>query len=312
MHSQLSNSLSEIVGALQQDHATQVWAVHELANIIDRSEGNRAAAVGEAIRDFGAAEPLLDLLDRPDTLQGALRVIGNLASDAVDAQAEETKHLLHELGGFRRVLPCIHVTDDDQTLIYALGAVQNMCTRCEYARHMREQSADTRLLQLTKSSNATVVHFANGCLANMRAVLSPDFVPASPASSQREAADSPTERRARSTALTRHHVAADNSCLFSTIAYLCHPTVLDDGDQQAIAAFELRLACAEYVRRHGEETLALLDFASADAYAEWVTDLTHWGGEPALSMLTLTLHSSLLTPHSSPFTPHSSPLTTSY
>ena len=56
--------------------------------------------------------PLLDLLERPDTQQDALRVLGNLASNAVDSRAEETKRLLHDLGAFPRVLPLIHSQRD--------------------------------------------------------------------------------------------------------------------------------------------------------------------------------------------------------
>ena len=57
-----------------------------LATLVDSAEGEVAQAVGAALRDFGAMEPLIELLDRPETQQDALRVIGNLSSNAVDAR----------------------------------------------------------------------------------------------------------------------------------------------------------------------------------------------------------------------------------
>ena len=102
--SQLSNSLQGVVTGLMQYADTQAAAVAELAAIVDQAEGVTAAAVGKAIRDFGAFERLLELLERPETVTEALRVIGNLASNAVDPSADETKRLLHEMGAFPRIL----------------------------------------------------------------------------------------------------------------------------------------------------------------------------------------------------------------
>ena len=64
--SELSQRLTEIVSALLQDHTTKARALQSLASLVDVSEGNRAAAVGEALRDFGAIEPLLMLIDHDD------------------------------------------------------------------------------------------------------------------------------------------------------------------------------------------------------------------------------------------------------
>ena len=133
----LHDPLVSIVTSLLQDEEAQANAASQLANLIDNAEGEYAEAVGQTIRDFGAMDTLLDLLERPATQQDALRVIGNLASNAVDSKAEETKKLLHDLGAFPRVLPLIH-SATPATVVYALGAVQNMLTRPEYAAHMRD------------------------------------------------------------------------------------------------------------------------------------------------------------------------------
>jgi hypothetical protein len=121
---------------LMEDSETQAVAVETLANIIDRAEGVEAAAVGQCIRDFGVMAPLLELLNGPATRQDALRVLGNLASNAVDPHAESTKQLLHELGAFPRIVQLLYIADT-AVVVYALGAVQNLLVRPEYAEHMR-------------------------------------------------------------------------------------------------------------------------------------------------------------------------------
>ena len=75
--------------------------------MVDEVEGLPAAQLGRNIRDFGALPELLGMLNRHDTRQDALRVIGNLASDAVDVNARETKQMLYELRGFEQVIPHI-------------------------------------------------------------------------------------------------------------------------------------------------------------------------------------------------------------
>ena len=226
----LHEPLANVVTNLLQDEDAQAAAVAQLANLIDQAEGAAAEAVGQTIRDFGAMMPLLDLLERPDTQQDALRVLGNLASNAVDSRAEETKRLLHDLGAFPRVLPLIH-SHSPSTVTYALGAVQNMLTRPEYAMLMRELGAENRLRDLLDTAeDETLRHFARGCLANMRAVLAPNFKPKDLASDRKpELPPAPSaggrERSALpaigAPALVHYHVPADNSCLFATCALLC-------------------------------------------------------------------------------------------
>ena len=158
------------------DEDLQNSAVPALAELIDGSTAAEAEAVGACVRECGALEPLLNLLDRPCTEQDALRIIGNLASNAVDPQAVETKRLLFELGAFPMVLRRIF-SSSGPTIVYALGSVQNMCARREYALHMQQMGADARLRELRTATNASARHFATGCLSNMDAVLAPNFVP---------------------------------------------------------------------------------------------------------------------------------------
>ena len=65
------------------------------------------------------------LLHLPSAQLLALHVLGNLCSESVDAKANETKECIWELGGLSALLP--HCEEDDPTtLMYALGALQNL------------------------------------------------------------------------------------------------------------------------------------------------------------------------------------------
>lgn len=316
-----NDAIAGVVTGLTLDPESQAEAVKQLAEIIDEAEGERAQAVGAAIRDFGCLAPLIEMLSREETQQDALRVIGNLASEAVDARAEETKTLLRELNGFDAVLPLIF-SSSEPTLVYALGAVQNLCTRPEYAEHVRATGADAKLRVLETQGRTDILrHFAAGCLANMRAVEAPAYVlpaigeasaseengsddsgeagHASRAGSSRRSSGAPSPHsrptapvpappaRAVATAgaLIRKLVPPDNHCLFTACAYLCEGITRPDALR--VAAQRLRGVCARAVEEAADraDRLALLGFESAEAYSEWIRDEGHWGGEPELVAL---------------------------
>ena len=160
-----------------ENDEVQNSALTRLASLIDEATIDEAQQLGECVRNFGALEALLNLLERPQTEQDALRIIGNLASNAVDPNAADTKRLLFEMGAFDKILQRIH-SESGPTVVYALGSVQNMCARREFALHMQATGADTRLRHLlANSSNASARHFAQGRLSILEAVLSPPFGP---------------------------------------------------------------------------------------------------------------------------------------
>ena len=69
---ELETTLQSAVASLFQDGLqAKATAVNTLANIVDRCEGAAAEAVGRAIRDFGALDPLLLLLDGAHRHHGA-------------------------------------------------------------------------------------------------------------------------------------------------------------------------------------------------------------------------------------------------
>eukprot|EP00965_Chrysotila_dentata_P179586 5929503-Pleurochrysis_carterae.AAC.4 len=87
------------------------------------------------------------------------------------------------------------------------------------------------------------------------------------------------------TTLRRRSVAADNSCLFAAFAVLCEGAT--SATEIRIATRRLRAQCAAAVLTDPEpETRAvLLGVDSVQAYADWIVDETHWGGEPEIVIL---------------------------
>ena len=85
--------------------------------------------------------------------------------------------------------------------------------------------------------------------------------------------------------MKRRRVPADNNCLFTATAYLCegltHETDLN------VAARKLRSVCAEVVLSDQDPLTraALLGVETVQAYAEWIQNKNHWGGEPEVLML---------------------------
>ena len=81
------------------------------------------------MRSQGGIDALVDLLDHPtlEVHQAALLVIGNLGASAVDPQADKTRALLKERGGYLKIL--MHLGSEyELTVAYALAATQNTCS----------------------------------------------------------------------------------------------------------------------------------------------------------------------------------------
>ena len=129
---ELEELLESLPDALSSDSPEE--ALESLAAVVDVAEGELATVLGEWARTSGALEAVLVLISHAESHVHvpAMRILGNLSSDAVDAYSRETKERVRQLDGFPRLLPhCL--SEDRNTLMYALGAVQNLCTIDEYA-----------------------------------------------------------------------------------------------------------------------------------------------------------------------------------
>ena len=129
--------------------------------------------VGGYLREHGVLKSLVWLLEHSDAVaiqQTTLLILGNLASDAVDASSTLTKVRLKELGAFEALLPHLF-SDVWLTLVYALGAVQNMCTDVEYVEVMQDTGVVARLQELAATEDPQLEKYAKGCLSNMRETI---------------------------------------------------------------------------------------------------------------------------------------------
>ena len=88
-------------------------------------------------------------------------------------------------------------------------------------------------------------------------------------------------------ALQRRHVPPNHSCLFTSFAYLCEDLDAENDAALRSASRRLREVCAAAVKADPEPDTraALLGVESVDAYAAWIANDHHWGGEPELLML---------------------------
>ena len=144
-------------------------AIDQIATIVDTSFGDEASELCEYLRQQGVVRALTELLGRaePSLHQPALRLVGNLASEAVDPRAALTKAEFKELGGFEKLLPYLFAAEW-VSLVYALGAMQNTCLDADYVEIMQDMGIVPRLQELVRAGDEHVSKYARGCLTNVR------------------------------------------------------------------------------------------------------------------------------------------------
>lgn len=100
--------LPSLVDALKpsKTDADKMDALAQLAQIVDTSYGEDADVLCEYLRVSGCVKLIAQLLENPEPQihQTALLLIGNIASEAVDSQAEKTKALLKDHRAFEKML----------------------------------------------------------------------------------------------------------------------------------------------------------------------------------------------------------------
>ena len=161
--------------------ADPTGALQQLAELIDAAEGEWASALGSYVRSAGIVADLVELVghDDAEVCTRAIHVLGNLCSDAVDAQSGATKEVVRRHNGFPRLLPHCY-NEDLVALTYALGAIQNLCTSTECTKMvtppLRERIREVAQLTTGAALGETMipealagllVHYAEGILVNI-------------------------------------------------------------------------------------------------------------------------------------------------
>ena len=147
-------------------------ALASLSEIVGSAYGDDGAAIGEAVRANGGPAILTWLLADPDPYiqQLALMVLGNLCSDSVDSYSGLTKLALLGCGGARAVLSCVH-TEEPAVLVFACGALQNLCYERGWAELVVVHNVHRRLESLLQHGDQMVVRYASGTLKNITHAL---------------------------------------------------------------------------------------------------------------------------------------------
>ena len=157
--------------------ADPTGALQQLAELIDAAEGEWASALGSYVRSAGIVADLVELVGHDDAKIStlAIHVLGNLCSDAVDAQSGATKEVVRRHNGFPRLLPHCY-NEDLVALTYALGAIQNLCTSTECTKMVTPPLRE-RIREVAESSRVAfdegmpqaglLAHYAEGILINI-------------------------------------------------------------------------------------------------------------------------------------------------
>ena len=156
-----SRSVALVEPLLQDvDVATTTHAIVSLGKALDAASEEEAALICAAIRECGAIQRLVDLLDHSEAVvhRMATMVIANVAALEVDPLgAAMSKLMILEAGGFSKVVGKIFAAQEGTTIMYSLGAVQNLCCadlRC--VETLQRTGADVRLLELSSSPDARI------------------------------------------------------------------------------------------------------------------------------------------------------------
>jgi hypothetical protein len=144
-------------------------ALRQLAQVVNDSYDSEAVALCEYLRAAGGVKLIVRLLRSPipTVHQMAIMLVGNLASLAVDPHATKSKDVLKAEGAFSLLLPYMF-SEDDMTLAYTLGALQNLCTEIEYVEQLEKAGGLERLQALIERKDRQLESFVRGCLSNVR------------------------------------------------------------------------------------------------------------------------------------------------
>jgi hypothetical protein len=158
------------------DESERDEALATLAEMVDGAFGEDGAQLGEEMRANGGVALLSWLLadPNPEVQQMSLMILGNLCSDSVDSNSAATKHTLLRSGGARAILSCVH-TEDPAVLLFACGALQNLCYEADWSELAVSYDVHLRLESLLTHEDGMIVRYASGALQNITRALNLDL-----------------------------------------------------------------------------------------------------------------------------------------
>ena len=174
----LLDAVIHLVRLVDSDPEPALW---DLRDVIGAAFGDDGRIVGAAFREAGGVGKLVKLLVRWNRLgpseshlphiwalrQLALEVLGNLSSDAVDADSLVTKRALLDAGGDFPLLACLQVSDVNVVRL-AVATMQNLAQDPAWCQVLGAAHVYRTLEELVAHSDAIIVRYASGTLRNMQ------------------------------------------------------------------------------------------------------------------------------------------------
>eukprot|EP00900_Chrysochromulina_parva_P022839 jgi/Chrpa1/5189/Chrysochromulina_OHIO_Genome00012191-RA len=173
----LANEVETLVGQLKAADVEALFKLlHHLVGRLEDETGDSAVAMCAEIRASGAVPLICNFLahENGQIHRLAITIVGNLASGAVDPQAHLSRRELKKAGAFGHLLRHLF-SANKTTLLYALCAIQNMCTEIEYVDQLKAAGGIERLQHIVSKADVEadvpeLRQYAQGCLANARTV----------------------------------------------------------------------------------------------------------------------------------------------
>ena len=167
----VNNVLAVTKGDATDDAVYQ--AVTQLAQLVDRVDGEAAWDLCAVLRDEGVIEALGTLVShaQPPIHQTALMLLAELTTEDVDPDATETKQRIKDSGTFSKIVTHLF-SNVALTVAVACAVVQNTCADEEMASMIARQGGVERLRELTRLETPQIRQAAEACLHNLSEAVS--------------------------------------------------------------------------------------------------------------------------------------------
>ena len=156
-------------------------ALFTISDMVSYAYDQDGARIGEVMRTQGGLTQLTWILaDREQPLevhQQVLLLIGNLCSDSVDPNSMLSKRYLLDTGVEQVLFNFLDpiANDDVATLIFACGAVQNLCHDTEWSARALQHGVREQLSELLNHADDQVIKYAAGALKNISTTTQADL-----------------------------------------------------------------------------------------------------------------------------------------
>ena len=146
--------------------AARQTALAWLVDLIDGLPTAELLSVCAELRESGTCAMLVKLLAVPALHEDALLVLSNIAADAVDVHAKQTRELLKREDVMNSIFPYLW-TESYESVLYALAALVHFVDDVSQIQGLLIASARLRLQQIVEEGDDMLATFATSCIKRM-------------------------------------------------------------------------------------------------------------------------------------------------